>query len=237
MNWMIEHKEQPFPDQSDIEDLMSRTGLSHSQVVNWTTNVRKRNRKATCENGKKPHHFIDFLFLVQDRDEREEKAAIMQQYSAARPIALGNYYQTTQTQQQSCQVYRPPHLQTPAPFPPAVPSLTSQAGYQYQHQPAIRRTLAPVPELHPSSAIDMAIEPMPVTTKTEDELMAEFADTWLKKELLADIDVGPELLPSVTDDSNDVPPARARASSFELEDTEVEFHKWVDDMGDLDVEV
>jgi len=74
-------------------------------------------------------------------------------------------------------------------------------------------------------------------TKTEDELMAEFADNWLIKEPIADIDVGPELLPSVTDDSNDVPPARARAASFDFEDTEAEFQKWVDDMGDLGAEV
>lgn len=41
-----------------------------SQVVNWTTNVRKRNLKATVEKGKKPHHFLDFLFLANDRDQK-----------------------------------------------------------------------------------------------------------------------------------------------------------------------
>lgn len=74
MHWMIENKDNPFPNQSAIESLTDRTGLSNSQVVNWTTNVRKRNRKATCENGKKPHHFIDFLFLVQDREEKARAA-------------------------------------------------------------------------------------------------------------------------------------------------------------------
>ena len=73
MTWMIKNKEQPFPDQKAIESLMEKTGLSHSQVVNWTTNVRKRNRKATCQGGKKPHHFIDFLFLAQDRETRRKK--------------------------------------------------------------------------------------------------------------------------------------------------------------------
>jgi hypothetical protein len=73
MNWMIENKDKPFPDQDEIKNLMRMTGLSHSQVVNWTTNVRKRNRKATCQGGKKPHHFIDFLFLAQDRENREKK--------------------------------------------------------------------------------------------------------------------------------------------------------------------
>lgn len=73
MHWMIEHKEDPFPDQNETRKLMQLTNLSQSQVVNWTTNVRKRNRKATCEGGKKPHHFIDFLFLAQDREQREQK--------------------------------------------------------------------------------------------------------------------------------------------------------------------
>ncbi len=44
--------------------------MNKSQVVNWTTNVRKRNLKATVEKGKKPHHFLDFLFLANDRDQR-----------------------------------------------------------------------------------------------------------------------------------------------------------------------
>lgn len=60
MNWMIQHKEEPFPDQTAITMLMEQTGLSHSQIVNWTTNVRKRNRKATCQKGK--NHIILSIF-------------------------------------------------------------------------------------------------------------------------------------------------------------------------------
>lgn len=73
MNWMIHNKEDPFPDQNAITDLMQLTGLDQSQIVNWTTNVRKRNMKATCEGLKKPHHFIDFLFLAQARDNQRRK--------------------------------------------------------------------------------------------------------------------------------------------------------------------
>jgi Homeobox KN domain len=75
MNWMIDNKNAPFPDTEAISMLMHQTGLTNSQIVNWTTNVRKRNRKATCENGKKPHHFLDFLFLVHDRETKEAAAA------------------------------------------------------------------------------------------------------------------------------------------------------------------
>ena len=72
MNWMIDNKADPFPSIPEIHNLSEMTGLSHSQVINWTTNVRKRNRKATL-SGKKPHHFIDFVFLAQDRDDKQKK--------------------------------------------------------------------------------------------------------------------------------------------------------------------
>ncbi len=52
---------------------MQECDLERSQVVNWTTNVRKRNWKATVDKTKKPHNFIDFMFLALDRDERIAK--------------------------------------------------------------------------------------------------------------------------------------------------------------------
>jgi Homeobox KN domain len=77
MEWMIENREDPFPSEDDLCMLAERTGLTTSQVVNWTTNVRKRNRKAVLDNKKKPHHFIDFLFLVQERENKKEESRRM----------------------------------------------------------------------------------------------------------------------------------------------------------------
>ena len=45
IDWMIEHREHPFPTTEQIRSLAETLGLTETQVVNWTTNVRKRNLK------------------------------------------------------------------------------------------------------------------------------------------------------------------------------------------------
>ena len=47
-----------------MSKLANASGLAKTQVVNWTTNVSKSNLKDTVELGKKPHHFLDYLFLA-----------------------------------------------------------------------------------------------------------------------------------------------------------------------------
>lgn len=97
MRWMIDHKDEPFPDHDEIKRLMKHTGLSQSQVINWTTNVRKRNRKATCQGGKKPHHFIDFLFLAQDRENQKFKGEQASKPSKRSVKNVGTYRQPPRT--------------------------------------------------------------------------------------------------------------------------------------------
>jgi hypothetical protein len=158
MNWMIENKDQPFPDQDEIKNLMRMTGLSNSQVVNWTTNVRKRNRKATCQGGKKPHHFIDFLFLAQDRENRQKKHEKEQKQhqqvraikvesndDALTPYAAPSYHQQ-QSQQHRPQQRRQQKQQQPQqrqrqhqeayPSPKQLQSSSVQQSQDDQHQEA-----------------------------------------------------------------------------------------------------
>ena len=69
-----------------------------TQVVNWTTNVRKRNWKATTEKGKKPHHFLDFLFLADARDKC---------------LGRGNYERSSQSIDINPEALRATHLKPP----------------------------------------------------------------------------------------------------------------------------
>jgi Homeobox KN domain len=233
MNWIIEHHDQPFPDQKSVDGLMASTGLSHSQVINWTTNVRKRNRKATCERGKKPHHFIDFLFLVQDREDKMR----------------------AQQGQQSTFLSGPTHYS--AQPPEAVTSQPLVAHHQSLLQHRQHYQLPPPPQhryANGFAAPNTNIDPMAMDSK-QDDLMEEFADAWLDDDAPLDpaslfdedelndmtmdnADYIPSqtssrtILASVTSDSNSF--QRARASSFEFASMDsADIKKWANDIGDI----
>jgi len=257
MNWMIAHKDQPFPDQQAIESLMQRTGLSQSQVVNWTTNVRKRNRKATCEGGKKPHHFIDFLFLAQDREEKQQQQLATEAAAAQSSLLLSS---------------PPPSSQPSDPLFRQPPTQPVYSGHHPNHQTPRDDSSEQVLDTCISRDIFDEVEPLPVDAKTEESLMAEFAQDWLHQKDrqhqpddlgLATLDdnfldfmdntdtnttnasdehhrPGPALLPSVTDDSHEQQQGassatRPRIDSMEhiaglgMEDDDIQ--KWVEENG------
>ena len=182
MNWMIAHSDQPFPDAPAVAYLQTLTGLSHSQVVNWTTNVRKRNRKATLA-GKKPHHFIDFLFLVQEQQQQKQ----------------GEQQQTTRSTLQDPKLVSPipPSYGVVKQQQPPQPEVSSH----YYEEPPL------VPKSHTTSLSsssweqELLWEPLPVTTVPNEEVLQDFADLWLAE--LDDLDELPDLAEWLPDD--DIP--------------------------------
>lgn len=218
MKWMIENRDQPFPDQDAIEDLMKRTALAQTQVINWTTNVRKRNRKATCEGGKKPHHFIDFLFLVQDREEREREAgsAPTIQRSATFPRSSRESKVASRKTRSSSN-----EATNKAPSRAAPKSLRAATSNQQKSgiSSIFRRTSDPKPtptkstkgrsrgrsiqksaSFSESTDAEHLMEPLPLRRDTapDESVLINFANAWLSKS-----HPGEGILPTVTLDSTD----------------------------------
>lgn len=151
--WMMEHIDEPFPDQQAIEDLMRRTGLSHSQIVNWTTNVRKRNRKATLE-GKKPHHFIDFMFLVQDRERKKQQ-------DSTTPVLMYEEEPSTLVVSPNNHFPSPPSSPIPMVGPPNVVTPPSQF-FSHNYHPGAQQLPTGHDHAHDEDEDIMMLEPLPV---------------------------------------------------------------------------
>jgi hypothetical protein len=223
MNWMIEHSDQPFPNQSDIAILMQQTGLTQSQVVNWTTNVRKRNRKATCEGGKKPHHFLDFLFLKKAREKDSKRKNLNVAPPPSRTPWEDRYHtgESPPTPIQSSTMIQPVHSHS------NLYSIPEQVIESTEH-------------LHFDDPVDLAIqncdlEPLDVSDLQGQEMLSNFADFWLEdepEETTVETFTPQPLLPSVTHDSQDQDKPIARHSSeleMMLEDEDI--HSWAAQLG------
>ncbi|KAL7554448.1 hypothetical protein ACHAWF_019028 [Thalassiosira exigua] len=139
IQWMIDHREHPFPTNDDIRNLARATLLTDTQVVNWTTNVRKRNLRATIEREKKPHHFLDYLFLATDREKKMLNA---------HPNAMDFSYFDTEGTGNSFQGSFPPAFKPGLGHPTAVDSHSNK---YYQHSDIHFRnaTALPVPPKAP----------------------------------------------------------------------------------------
>ncbi|KAL7581776.1 hypothetical protein ACA910_022309 [Epithemia clementina (nom. ined.)] len=237
MDWIVQHIDQPFPDQCEIQYLVRETGLSPHQVINWTTNVRKRNRKATCEAGKKPHHFIDFMFLLQDREDRQklhdDELLVASNSSHAQYESNNdNIYQLDQLEQERS-----------AP--------DSSCERQQFDDSRTTPTFTSLQKLDSRNEIDYDDEndDDPLAFDGEflnEDLLQDFADLWLRPEGESDI------LPSVTEDSHDGPGTtsdeevtnsehddgkRNRDPSFDLGDAMKEdIHSWAAELG-LSIEI
>jgi len=141
-DWMIENREHPFPTQDQIRGLSKATNLSDTQVVNWTTNVRKRNLKATVDGEKKPHHFLDYLFLATDREKKMRREHSDMDFSFLDNVATESFSGYPDPRAQTLQHGRGrPSLLTQPPLGYAPPRFN----HQHYAQPDIhhRHTVAP----------------------------------------------------------------------------------------------
>ena len=232
MNWMIEHLEEPFPDQAETQKLMDQTGLSQSQVVNWTTNVRKRNRKATCQGGKKPHHFIDFLFLVQDRENRRKHKG----------VEIDGH---TKNEDHGSPLPTKTDPTSALPFvsPCDVSSLDVASSSYFMHGSNQPRPTHFSDIHHPGASTSSfmkdpssdteasSLDPLSIDdTNHNENLMLDFAEMWLVPKTGG-------ILPTVTEDSYEVNPCsplrkRNRAPSFDIQELDDdELNSWASEMG------
>lgn len=62
-NWMLEHLKNPYPNTAEKEELAERTGLSIQQVVDWTTNFRKRTIKPLLNGQIQPSCEIHYQII------------------------------------------------------------------------------------------------------------------------------------------------------------------------------
>jgi len=69
LQWLVDHHKDPTLSKYQARELAQRTGLKPSQVSTWLQNMRRRRKKNTIEGTKKATHFLDFLFLANERDK------------------------------------------------------------------------------------------------------------------------------------------------------------------------
>ncbi len=132
-------------------------------MVNWTTNIRKRNLKGTVELEKKPHHFLDYLFLATNREKqmmahhkgvRSQMDLTLYQGSGVAPRALTLTHQGNHEEHKSNRTTDPPGRATvacPTSKAPTVchPMISdhafSQQNNQYEQPDIHRRHYGAIP--------------------------------------------------------------------------------------------
>lgn len=205
MKWTIENINQPFPNPEDTQMLMQKTGLSQTQVVNWTTNIRKRNRKATCQGGKKPHHFIDFLFLKQDCEHKNPPKGRIA--PGGRSVATPPSTPSRPSLNSSAAVFS---MDRPSPLPPLPPQQSSGSLQSDSYQPPVHHNYHHYnhhyhPKHHIPASRTHSLPPPPAvslsgSSSATPELSSLFLEPLIEQEESSDDDFEPLSLDDATDE-------------------------------------
>lgn len=69
--WFFEHIEKPYPSAADKKELCQRTGMSHTQIRNWFTNMRKRHW-SPVKQGREPRSYVDFILFKRMQEAKQD---------------------------------------------------------------------------------------------------------------------------------------------------------------------
>jgi len=89
--WMIQNNANPYPSNSDKDQLASSTGLTSLQVGTWMTNMRKRHVIPIINGIRQPKNRLDHLFAVL----REQQCRGSKLSEIALSVTNGNFFRTT----------------------------------------------------------------------------------------------------------------------------------------------
>ena len=176
---IIIFQEHPFPTSAEMNNLATATELTYSQIVNWTTNVRKRNLKATVEKGKKPHHFLDFLFLADSRDKNESQGLLNRKKRSKQRARSSNRKRTSSFKLPTNNNYSGSYeAQTPSlNTPTSMQTLTDTKSMNDPQFPTFHLSMSgSTPSIHPGVMIPKVTPPRmhPISTLPKLDSSYEF---------------------------------------------------------------
>lgn len=152
--WMIAHREHPFPTKKDAEPLAIATGLSQNQVMLWLNNARRRHMNMVLDRQRKPRDFLDYLFLATDRErqimkEHSNKTLSLQNDRVTIPDALLLASMPLENSVTSSQAVTPlnsnPTRKRSTKKPRQQGSTTQPPRYTYPRPPPTQSSSGPMP--------------------------------------------------------------------------------------------
>ena len=62
--WFLAHQHDPYPTKEEKDRLMQETGLSHVQLKNWFSNIRKRHWHPIRSGSRRPRSHVEYILMM-----------------------------------------------------------------------------------------------------------------------------------------------------------------------------